>query len=33
MTYEQLKQLVAPMLCKATYDSDKVMDILKKVQT
>lgn len=33
MTYEQLKQSVDPMLCKATYDSDKVMDILKKVQT
>lgn len=33
MTYEQLKQSVGSMLCKATYDSDKVMDILKKVQT
>lgn len=33
MTYEQLKQSVDPMLCKATYDSDKVMDILKKVLT
>ena len=32
MTYEQLKQLVDPMLCRATYDSDKVMNILKKVQ-
>lgn len=33
MTYEQLKELVDPMLCRTTYDSDKVMDILKKVQT
>lgn len=33
MTYNKLKELVDTVLVRDTYDSDKVVDILKKVQT